>query len=46
MAAAQALAAERRNAEVAPAHLLVALLRQEEGIAAPVLQKLNVDAAP
>jgi ATP-dependent Clp protease ATP-binding subunit ClpB len=43
VAAAQALAAERRNPEVAPAHLLVALLRQEEGIAVPILQKLNVD---
>jgi ATP-dependent Clp protease ATP-binding subunit ClpB len=44
VAAAQALAAERRNSEVTPAHLLVALLRQEEGMAVPVLQKLNVDA--
>jgi ATP-dependent Clp protease ATP-binding subunit ClpB len=43
VAAAQALAAERRNAEVTPAHLLVALLRQEGGIAASVLQKLNAD---
>ena len=43
VAAAQALAAERRNPEVTPAHLLVALLRQEEGIAVPILQKLNVD---
>jgi ATP-dependent Clp protease ATP-binding subunit ClpB len=44
VAAAQALAAERRNSELTPAHLLVALLRQEEGIAVPILQKLNVDA--
>ena len=43
VAAAQALAAERRNSEVTPTHLLVALLRQEEGIAVPILQKLNVD---
>ena len=43
VAGAQALAAERRNPQVTPAHLLVALLRQEEGIAAPILQKLNVD---
>src|SRR4051794_11823665 len=43
VAAAQALAAERRNPQVTPAHLLVALLRQEEGIAVPILQKLNVD---
>ncbi|HET8639294.1 MAG TPA: ATP-dependent chaperone ClpB [Solirubrobacterales bacterium] len=44
VAAAQALAAERRNSEVTPAHLLVALLRQEGGVAVPVLQKLDVDA--
>ncbi len=43
VAAAQALAAERRNSEVTPAHLLVAVLRQEGGLAVPVLQKLNVD---
>jgi ATP-dependent Clp protease ATP-binding subunit ClpB len=43
VAAAQALAAERRNPEVTPSHLLVALLRQEEGITVPILQKLNVD---
>jgi ATP-dependent Clp protease ATP-binding subunit ClpB len=44
VAAAQALAAERRNSEITPAHLLVALLRQEGGMAVPVLQKLDVDA--
>src|SRR4051812_45110954 len=44
VAAAQALAAERRNPQVTPAHLLIALLRQEEGIAVPILQKLDVDA--
>ncbi len=43
VAAAQALAAERRNSEVTPAHLLVALLRQEGGMAVPVLQKLEAD---
>ncbi len=43
VAAAQALAAERRNSEVSPAHLLVALLRQEGGLASPILQKLGVD---
>jgi ATP-dependent Clp protease ATP-binding subunit ClpB len=43
VAAAQALAAERRNAEVSPAHLLVALLRQEGGLAAPILRKLGED---
>src|SRR3954452_18259420 len=44
VAGAQALAAERRNPQVPPAHLLIALLRQEEGIAVPILQKLDVDA--
>jgi ATP-dependent Clp protease ATP-binding subunit ClpB len=43
VAAAQALAAERRNSEVAPPHLLVALLRQEDGLVIPILQKLGVD---
>jgi ATP-dependent Clp protease ATP-binding subunit ClpB len=43
VAAAQALAAERRNSEVAPAHLLVALLRQEDGLVVPILQKLGAD---
>ncbi len=45
VAAAQALAAERRNSEVTPAHLLVALLRQEGGLVAPILQKLGADPA-
>jgi ATP-dependent Clp protease ATP-binding subunit ClpB len=45
VAAGQALAAERRNSEVTPAHLLVALLRQEEGLAVSILQKLSVDVA-
>ena len=35
VAAAQALAAERRNSEVTPAHLLVALLRQDDGLVRP-----------
>ena len=45
VAAAQQLAAERRNPEVAPAHLLVALLAQEDGLVVPILQKLGADAA-
>jgi ATP-dependent Clp protease ATP-binding subunit ClpB len=45
VAAAQALAAERRNSEVTPAHLLVALLRQEDGLVVPILQKLGADVA-
>jgi ATP-dependent Clp protease ATP-binding subunit ClpB len=43
VAAAQALAAERKNSEVTPAHLLVALLRQEDGLVVPILQKLGAD---
>jgi ATP-dependent Clp protease ATP-binding subunit ClpB len=43
VAAAQALAAERKNPQVAPAHLLVALVRQEDGLVVPILQKLGAD---
>src|SRR3954468_9587858 len=43
VAAAQRLAAERRNPQVAPAHLLLALLEQEDGLVVPVLQKLGAD---
>jgi ATP-dependent Clp protease ATP-binding subunit ClpB len=38
VAAAQQLAVARRNPEVAPAHLLVALLEQEDGFVVPILQ--------
>src|ERR671919_1944735 len=44
VAAAQRLASEGSNSEVAPAHLLLALLEQEEGVVVPVLQRLGVDA--
>src|SRR5436190_18190615 len=44
VAAAQRLAAEGGNPEGAPAHLLLALLRQDEGVVVPVLQRLGVDA--
>ena len=44
VAAAQRLAAERSNPEVAPAHLLAALLDQDEGVVVPVLQRLGIDA--
>jgi ATP-dependent Clp protease ATP-binding subunit ClpB len=44
VAAAQRLASERSNSEVAPAHLLLALLEQDEGVVVPVLQRLGVDA--
>src|SRR5262245_25306963 len=46
VAAAQALAAERKNPEVTPAHLLVTLLRQEDGLVVPILQKLGADPGP
>jgi ATP-dependent Clp protease ATP-binding subunit ClpB len=45
VAAAQQLAAQRRNPEVAPAHLLVALLEQAEGFVVPILQKVGADTA-
>ena len=45
VAAAQRLAAEHRNPEVAPPHLLLALLEQEDGLVVPVLQKLGADVA-
>jgi ATP-dependent Clp protease ATP-binding subunit ClpB len=44
VAAAQRLAAESGNPEVAPAHLLLALLDQDEGLIVPVLRQLNTDA--
>src|SRR5215218_5252145 len=44
VAAAQRLASEGSNPEVAPAHLLAALLGQDEGVVVPVLQRLGVDA--
>src|ERR687895_649620 len=43
VAAAQRLASEHRNTEIAPAHLLRALLDQEGGLVVPVLQKLGAD---
>ena len=45
VAAAQRLAGERRNPEVAPPHLLLALLEQEDGLAPAVLRKLCADVA-
>jgi ATP-dependent Clp protease ATP-binding subunit ClpB len=45
VAAAQQLASQRRNPEVAPAHLLVALLEQVDGMVVPILQKLGADVA-
>jgi ATP-dependent Clp protease ATP-binding subunit ClpB len=43
LAAAQRLAGARRNPEVSPHHLLVALLEQEGGIVAPVLRRAGSD---
>ena len=44
VAAAQRLASEASNPEVAPPHLLLALLEQDDGVVVPVLQRLGVDA--
>src|SRR4051812_1450583 len=43
-AAAQRLATQHRNTEVAPAHLLVALLGSEDGMTAPILRRVGADA--
>ena len=43
--AAIRVAADRRNTEVAPPHLLLALLDQEDGIVGPVLRKVGADPA-
>ncbi|HEY6730141.1 MAG TPA: ATP-dependent chaperone ClpB [Solirubrobacterales bacterium] len=45
VAAAQELARTRRNPEIASAHLLVALLEQDDGLVIPILQKLGADTA-
>ena len=45
VAASQELARSRRNPEIAPAHLLVALLEQSDGLVVPILQKLGADTA-
>src|SRR5918911_2596914 len=43
-AAALSIARARRNPQVTPNHLLVALLEQEGGIVVPVLQRANAEA--
>jgi ATP-dependent Clp protease ATP-binding subunit ClpB len=43
LAAAQRLAGARHNPEVAPPHLLLALLEQEGGIVVPVLRRAGAD---
>jgi ATP-dependent Clp protease ATP-binding subunit ClpB len=45
VATAQRLANQHRNPEVAPAHLLLALLEQEDGFAPAALRKLSADVA-
>ncbi|MSO40796.1 MAG: ATP-dependent chaperone ClpB [Solirubrobacterales bacterium] len=45
VAAAQRLASEHSNPEVTPAHLLLALVEQDEGVVVPVLQRLGEDPA-
>ena len=43
LAAAQRLAGARGNSQVAPYHLLLALLEQDGGIVVPVLRRANAD---
>src|SRR5215208_1985024 len=43
LAAAQRLSATRRNPEVAPQHLVLALLEQDGGIVVPVLRRAGAD---
>jgi ATP-dependent Clp protease ATP-binding subunit ClpB len=43
IAAAQRLATASKNTEIAPAHLLVALLEQEDGLVPAVLTKVGAD---
>jgi ATP-dependent Clp protease ATP-binding subunit ClpB len=45
VAAAQELARSDRNPEIAPAHLLVSLLEQPEGLVVPILQRVGADTA-
>jgi ATP-dependent Clp protease ATP-binding subunit ClpB len=43
VAAAMRIASQRRNTEAAPAHLLLAILEQEDGFAPPILRKIGAD---
>jgi ATP-dependent Clp protease ATP-binding subunit ClpB len=43
VAAAMRLASQRRNTEAAPAHLLLAVLGQDDGFAPPILRKIGAD---
>ncbi|MFH1312135.1 MAG: ATP-dependent chaperone ClpB [Candidatus Eisenbacteria bacterium] len=44
ISSAQRLATESNNQEIAPEHLLAALLSQEEGIVVPILKKVGADS--
>jgi len=43
VAASQRIASEARNTEIAPPHLLLAMLEQDDGLVVPVLRKLGAD---
>ena len=45
MEAAQTLATEAQNPELSVEHLMLALIRQTDGIVTPIFQKLGVDIA-
>jgi ATP-dependent Clp protease ATP-binding subunit ClpB len=45
VASAQGLAAEEGHAQIEPAHLLLALLGQTDGLVGPVLRKIGADPA-
>src|SRR4051812_32072623 len=42
---AQELAQQRDNAELLPLHLLAALISEEEGVVAPILQKIGANVS-
>ena len=44
VAASQRLATQHRNTELAPAHLLAAMLQSEDGMTGPILRKVGADA--
>ncbi len=44
VAASLRLATQHRNSEVAPVHLLVAMLQSEDGMTGPILRKVGADA--
>ncbi|MES2706408.1 MAG: ATP-dependent chaperone ClpB [Verrucomicrobiota bacterium] len=45
LSAAQSIATRRQHSELRPAHLLLALLEQEEGLTRPLLDKIGVSPA-